>query len=93
MSLCLYCRQNFVPLNKWNSRCSECLVKYHSKSKKLNTKAVSSREPAAIIEAKGHEVFVDKFGKEVDNPGYDTKNDARGWNYTGKSKRTKTVIL
>lgn len=93
-TLCAYCHKNLVPIGKWNRKCDECKEK--AKEKKADVKktgrGLTTRIPAAVIKTDdGTEVFVDKFGKEVDNPGYDLKNDPRGWGFT-KKKKDVTII-
>lgn len=55
---------------------------------------VSKRTPAAVIEdANGNKVFVDKFGKEVQDTGYDLKKDPRGWIKNGYLKPQAELII
>lgn len=86
-SICCFCNKNEVPLKDWNKRCSECREKQkqldEAEIKEIES-GIKKREPAAVITTEaGQKIFVDKFGREVDNPGYDLKNDPRGWSKTG----------
>lgn len=92
-ALCLFCKVNRVPLKDWNKRCSECKEKQSAIDREEQRVNVGARQPAAIIEIEGgQKVFVDKFGNEVPNPGYDLVNDPRGYNYTGKAQPKRTFI-
>lgn len=96
VSICLFCKKNEVPMEKWNRRCDECKVKQAAKDeieKQQIDVGIGRRIPAAVItiEKNGQKVFVDKFGREIDNPGYDLNNDPRGWKHTGAIK-DKTFI-
>lgn len=97
LAVCMFCHKNKVPIEDWNKRCEECRKKQAIKDKEEEARMIMTgkRLPAAVLEvgAEKQEVFVDKFGKEVDNPGYDLKNDPRGWKYTGKIKQNRTMIL
>lgn len=87
---CLYCKKNKVSINRWQARCSECKKKLKTIESEVST---IKKQPAAILkDDSGNEIYVDKFGNVVDNPGYDTKNDPRGWQYSGKAKGERTVI-
>lgn len=91
-ALCIQCKKNKVPLGKSLRPCEECR-KSKSRTSSPGDVAVSQGEPAAIVETdEGQKIFVDKFGKEVPNPGYDLKNDPRGWRHTGKLKDKPTII-
>jgi hypothetical protein len=96
MAICLFCKKNEVPLNDWNRRCTECREKQKKKDEieqQQLAMGIGKRTPAAVITLEnGEKVFVDKFGKETDNPGYDLKNDPRGWGFTGKSKPERKII-
>lgn len=92
--LCLVCKENEV--ERWNIPCAPC-----RKARKLEREerkrriSIQRRMPAAIIEpegAMGTQVFVDKHGREVDNPGYDLKNDEFGWKFSGRKPKDRTVI-
>lgn len=92
MAICLYCNKNFLPLEKWNRRCSDCKQKlkklYENKSV-----FIGKRLPAAVLETKdGRKIFIDKFGIEIKNHRYDFKNDPRGWKTTGAHSKTKVII-
>lgn len=88
---CLYCKKNDVPAERWNRRCDEC--KARSVSQVGNSGVVlGSRQPAAVIETEGGQrVFVDKFGKEVKNHGYDLDKDPRG--YQRNNMVNKKIII
>lgn len=93
-ALCLFCHKNKVPMRDWNKRCPSCKAEQKKKDEEEQRILIGKREPAAVIKPEeGGEVFVDKFGKEVDNPGYDLVNDPRGWKYTGAKRRERQVIL
>lgn len=51
---------------------------------KLGKKLPAARleKPKTRIEPK-KDIYVDKYGREVENPGYDPINDPRGWQATG----------
>ena len=98
-SICLFCNKYEVPIERWNKRCTDCATKQAQKDtieKQQIDMGIGKRLPAAIIEitdkGKTQEVFVDKFGREVENPGYDLKNDPRGWNYTRTQKGSRSII-
>lgn len=92
-AICLFCKENKVPLKDWNKRCGSCKAKQEAIDQKEQEVIIGKRQPAAIIKTEdGRQVYVDKFGKEVENPGYDLKNDPRGFKYTGTTKDRKTII-
>lgn len=90
-AICLFCNKTEIPLTDWNKRCSDCkqkLLKEEENEQQKIRLGLLQRTPAAIIKVtesnnKEHDVYVDKFGVETDNPGYDLKNDPRGWGKTG----------
>lgn len=95
MVICLFCQTHQVPLSQWNKRCPVCreeqAKKDHAERERLLQ--LGKRDPAAIIETEnGAQVFVDKFGQEVENPGYDLKNDPRGWSKTGTRPKKVEMI-
>lgn len=93
-AICLFCHKEKVPMKDWNKRCQKCKEVQKKKDEEEQRVLVGRRLPAAVIEPdSGGKVFVDKFGKEVDNPGYDLTNDPRGWAYTGTKPRTKEMII
>lgn len=96
MAVCLFCKKNEVPLSDWNKRCDSCRAKqakHDEAEKKRIDSGVAKRQPAAVLELEnGQKVFVDKFGREVDNPGYDLKNDPRGWRKTGNLPPPRSII-
>lgn len=96
MAVCLWCKKNELPIEDWNKRCTECKakIKHEEEAEKQKIDAgIGKRQPAAVIElTEGRKVFVDKFGREVDNPGYDLKNDPRGWGYSGNLPPSTTII-
>lgn len=94
-SVCLFCKKNPVPMSKWNLRCDECKKKWLSENRKEIEISLVRREPAAIIETEEEatEIVVDKFGREVKDVEYDTKNDPHAWIKNGKQKLNPTAIL
>jgi hypothetical protein len=52
---------------------------------------IIKRVPAAVIEVEGKKIFVDKFGKEVKDHGYNLDKDPRGW-MRNKKKKKVTII-
>lgn len=96
VSICLFCKKNEVPMSRWNRRCDECRQKQAQKDeneKKQIDMGIGKRIPAAVItiDNTGQKVFVDKFGREIENPGYDLENDPRGWRHT-KTIKESTFI-
>lgn len=92
-SKCLFCKKNLVERKRWNLPCEECGKKQVEEIKKESGVVVGNRKPAArLVNDEGHEVYVDKFGVEVDNPGYDLEHDPRGWEHTGRKPGDKTII-
>lgn len=92
--LCLTCRKNPVPVGRWNLPCEECRAKKADDHEKKDI-SIHQRQPAAVIKPDDTEntnIFVDKHGKEVRNPGYDLENDPRGWKFTGKKPIRGTII-
>lgn len=54
---------------------------------------IGQAQPAAVVKGpQGQEVYVDKFGKPVDNPGYNLKSDPRGYKKTGTGPKDKVII-
>lgn len=91
-AICMFCRVNKVPLERYNQRCEECKTKVKSENVESGGVTVGKRMPAAVIETQdGEKIFVDKFGKEVKDHGYDLNNDPRGYNRNGRTKN-KTII-
>jgi|SRR5581483_4298881 len=95
-AICLFCHKDEVAIEDWNKRCLKCKAKVREKEeieKKQLDMGIGKRMPAArIVTEDGREVWVDKFGREVDNPGYDLKNDPRGWQKTGTQPKERTLI-
>lgn len=91
--LCSFCGEGLVSVARWNMRCSTC--KSNNNTKTYNAVTVSKRDPSAIIHTdEGEKVFVDKFGREVDNPGYDLENDRHGKHFThGRARWEGKTIL
>lgn len=92
---CTNCGENWVSVTAVPPLCAECRIKRKSEEEEINKITqqevhIVSRQPDAIIDHNGQKVFVDKFGNEVKNPGYDLENDPRGWGYT-KGKKGKFV--
>lgn len=92
-SVCLFCKENRVPIKKWNKPCEDC----KSKQKKTKTSVdlgIGKRQPAAVWENEdGDKIVVDKFGVPVEDHGYDLDNDPRGHKTTGTSKGKKEIII
>lgn len=75
-------------------RCPQCRKEQKEKDEQEQRVMVGQRSPAAMITTEdGQTVMVDKFGKEVDNPGYDLKNDPRGWTFSGTRPKKRETIL
>lgn len=92
-AICLFCKDTEVLIADWNKRCPKCKEKQTSKDEQEKKITVGKRMPAARIVTKdGKEVWVDKFGEPVDSPGYDLKNDPRGWKKTGTQPNIREVI-
>ena len=93
-SVCLFCNVSEVALKDWNKRCAKCREKQRKidEAEQKNF-SIGQAMPAAVITTEdGTKVFVDKFGREVPNPGYDLENDPRGWSYTRGGNNKKTVV-
>jgi hypothetical protein len=99
-SICLHCKKNEVPIENWNKKCDECREKQAKKDAIEMAQidmGIGKRLPAAVldvdIKGKTQKVFVDKFGREVENPGYDLEGDPRGWGYTKTEPKKRDVIV
>lgn len=102
-ALCLFCNETEVLQKDWAKRCKNCKAKQRLiDEQEINAinMGIIKRQPAAIIDvldkeehSTGEQVYVDKFGREVDNPGYDLKNDPRGWKTTGALKKEKGEMI
>lgn len=96
ITVCLFCNKNEILVRDWNKRCPECREKQSVKDaieKEQIGMGIGKRLPAArIVTDDGKEVWVDKFGREVENPGYDLKNDPRGWGKTGTQPKKREII-
>lgn len=92
---CLFCKKNKVLMRDWNKRCAECKAQIRAEEEKAEIQmGIKHRMPAAVITTeKGHRVFVDKFGEELDNPGYDLENDPRGYKHTGALPKDKPTMV
>lgn len=91
---CLFCKTNPVPMKDWNKRCPTCKETQVKKDKDEARVNIQSRQPAAVITIEnGQKVFVDKFGNEVPNPGYDLQNDPRGYKHTGTKTPGNTTYI
>lgn len=96
-AICLFCNKERVPLADWNKRGPNCKAKLkveQEKEEKNQSVIIGKRLPAAIINpdaAPEENVFVDKFGKETENPGYDLKNDPRGYGIRSKIKNKEII--
>ena len=93
---CLFCHERPVPMDRWNLRCDECrrIQKEKDEAEKRNI-AFHNRQPAAVIRPDGTQnttVFVDKFGVEVPNHGYNLDQDPHGWKKNGKQGAERTMI-
>lgn len=89
MAICLRCKTNPVPADRAMRPCRECTTKTSTNGGVI----MGKRQPAAVIKTEdGKEIFVDKSGKEVRNPGYDLKKDPRGWDHTGTRPKSRSVI-
>lgn len=91
----MWCGITVVPVERWNRKCENCKKKDAIAKTKMQEKSATtaSRDPAAVWEDdRGNQVFVDKYGKPVKNPGYDLDNDPRGWEFTGTKKKKGTII-
>lgn len=101
--ICLFCHVTEIPEKDWAKRCVNC----KDKQKKIDEEEIKAinmgiikRQPAAIIDildkeehTTGDQVYVDKFGREVENPGYDLQNDPRGWKTTKALNKTKGEMI
>ena len=96
MAVCLYCKETEIPIEDWNKRCKNCRAKQKEideREKQQIEMGIGRRTPAAVITTEdGRQVYVDKFGREVQNPGYDLQNDPRGQKVSGIEKSKKTII-
>lgn len=91
VTLCMGCRKNSV--KRWNQRCSDCKKNNIEKPSKIAV-VLGKSQPAAILTDKnGNEIYVDKFGNKTENPGYDMQRDPRGWKYSGKQKKSKSIVI
>lgn len=92
MPKCLFCGQEEVDLADWNKRGPKCRAEQKEKDEEEKIRIIKPLPAARIVTEDGREVWVDKFGREVENPGYDVKNDPRGWNKTGLVQGKREVI-
>lgn len=92
--LCIQCKRNAVSSRRWDKPCDECRSKNKNKKVKSVEMGIGKRFPAAVWENEdGDQIFVDKFGKPVDDHGYDLANDPRGYKKTGTVKSKKEIII
>lgn len=100
---CYLCKKNKVPLALWNRPCDECKQKLKAaianpqavteEEAKVIPFKLGRKMPAARIEKSEtritprEDIYVDKYGRKVENPGYDPINDPRGWKATGTINR------
>lgn len=92
-SICLFCKSNRVPIKKWNKPCEDCKKKREKKNTRSEVQ-IGKRQPAAVWEdPDGNRIFVDKFGKPVQDHGYDLDGDPRGYKTTGKMPPKKDFII
>lgn len=93
---CMFCHKNMVPVSRWNLPCDECKQLRKTENEQPTASLpIHNRKPAAVVRPDGTEktdIFVDKFGTPVPNPGYDLGRDPHGWEYTGKLKQRGTQI-
>ena len=100
-SVCLFCNKTEVHISDWNKRCPKCKEEQRLKDEEEKRAiGIRKRKPAAIIDVlykngipTGQKVYVDKFGEEVENPGYDLKNDPRGYKKTGIGVNPRKTII
>lgn len=86
---CAQCRTEMVSINKVGGLCDNCgKVILNDKGNNL---IMGKRDIAAVLDVGGQRVYVDKFGREVDNTIYDLDNDPRGWEATGNKKKGKML--
>lgn len=89
---CLVCKRSKVEPGKELRPCSNCRRKGRTHIEEPDLK-IGKALPAAVVKAEsGEEIYVDKFGNKVDNPGYDLKRDPRGWKHTGTAVKQRTII-
>jgi hypothetical protein len=92
---CLACKTADVPMEKWNIPCADCLQKRKviRKDEKANVH-IGRRLPFAAVklDESGKMIFVDKYGKEVHDHGYDLEHDPRGYQKTGTAPKKIEVI-
>lgn len=87
---CIKCKVSKVPVRSWDRPCKSCRTKIKKKGANLK---IGKRQPAAVLKTEtGAQVFVDKFGNEVKDHGYDLEKDPRGWEKTGQLKKKGTLI-
>ena len=92
-SICLFCKKNRVSIKKWNKPCDECKETL-KKKKTRGGFQITKRQPAAVWEDDdGNRTFVDKFGKPVQDHGYDLDNDLDGRKTTGRGQNKKEIII
>lgn len=88
VTLCIVCKKNRVPMNRWQIPCKKC----RRKAKSQQNVRIGKKIPAAVVEQNGKRIFVDKFGKEVKDHGYDLDRDPRGNIPAGKVKSNSIII-
>lgn len=99
LAVCMFCKEAEVRIEDWNRRCTMCKAKQRARDEVEKMQidvGVGKRQPAAIIEVNNADktkVYVDKFGREVENPGYDLTHDPRGWGYSGTKPVERKTIL
>ena len=108
-AVCFMCKKNRVPLALWNKPCDECKKKLreavaHPESQtEVNAKVIpfklGKKMPAARVEKEKtrttpkEDIYVDKYGRKVENPGYDPITDPRGWKATGTYQRRGIMVF
>lgn len=102
LTLCKYCGKGRVPVTKATRRCSEC--KGQGEETPGNGVTLGHRVPAATVKptitkstgevtTAPNRAFVDKFGKEIENPGYDLDHDPNGWGFTGTKPIKERITI
>lgn len=103
-SVCFFCRKNKVSRVFWNKPCMDCR---HKIKKAVLTQAAAKVEPVKLAHRlpaarlqldatrldQAEDIYVDKYGRKVENPGYDPVNDPRGWIATGTVQKKGLLIF
>lgn len=92
--LCMYCKRNRVSSRDWKKPCEKCKLKLKKKKSRAVDLGAGNRLPAAVWkDEEGNEIVVDKFGKPIQDHGYDFENDPRGYKKAGKKGNRKDIII